>query len=53
MLTFPYFRDLTQGEKFKNPIKANDKVIIVTGANTGNLIFLILSKSLLINPNPY
>lgn len=24
-----------QGEKFKNPIKAEGKVVIVTGANTG------------------
>lgn len=36
MLSF--FRDLTQGEKFRNPIKANDKIVIITGANTGKLI---------------
>lgn len=24
-----------QGEKFKNPVRAENKVVIVTGANTG------------------
>lgn len=28
-------RDLLQGEKFRNPVKAEGKVIIVTGSNTG------------------
>lgn len=34
---FNYFlrRDLMQGNKFANPIKAEGKVIIVTGSNTG------------------
>lgn len=29
------FRDLMQGEKFRNPVKAEGKIIIVTGSNTG------------------
>lgn len=29
------FRDLMQGEKFKNPVKIDGKVVIVTGSNTG------------------
>lgn len=29
------YRDLMQGEKFRNPIQAEGKVVIVTGSNTG------------------
>lgn len=28
-------RDLMQGEKFRNPVKADGKVVIITGSNTG------------------
>ncbi|CAD7013863.1 unnamed protein product [Ceratitis capitata] len=30
-----FIKDLMQGEKFNNSIKAENKVVIVTGANTG------------------
>uniref|UniRef100_A0A0K8U2X9 Retinol dehydrogenase 13 n=2 Tax=Bactrocera latifrons TaxID=174628 RepID=A0A0K8U2X9_BACLA len=30
-----FIKDLMQGEKFVNPIRAEDKVVIVTGSNTG------------------
>ncbi|XP_067631481.1 retinol dehydrogenase 13-like isoform X2 [Eurosta solidaginis] len=30
-----FIKDLMQGERFKSPIKAENKVVIVTGANTG------------------
>nr|XP_014089225.1 retinol dehydrogenase 13 isoform X1 [Bactrocera oleae] len=30
-----FIKDLMQGEKFENPIRAEDKVVIVTGSNTG------------------
>ncbi|XP_011196517.2 retinol dehydrogenase 13 isoform X1 [Zeugodacus cucurbitae] len=30
-----FIKDLMQGEMFKNPIRAENKVVIVTGANTG------------------
>lgn len=29
------FRDLMQGEKFRNPVQAEGKIVIVTGSNTG------------------
>lgn len=32
-------RDYMQGGKFKNPIMAEDKVVIITGANTGERTF--------------